>query len=901
MAVSRAAIESAGLLDETAVRLRRGRGLVACGSVRPASRSSSFRRRGCVTTAAASTGGLVSPSALYYNARNTLAVCERHRPLPPGAASAAARRRRGDAPRCRLAADRRRGRAVIEGWRDYRAGRMGAEAVNPSAAASTLRTLGGLLERGVLDTAMRVLVAAGGAADRDVFLRLGFRDVTITNVDEPAAGEYAPYRWEQPDAEALTYPTRRFDWTVVSAGLHHCRSPHRALLELYRVARRGVLALEARDSALMRAAIRARRNRRVRAHGGRRERFRAGGVRNTAVPNYVYRWTEREVRKTIASARTARAPRVPLVPRARAARCRSSRSARRSRRATRPDAPRAPAGRTRGRAGAAGPGEPVRIRDAEAGAARDLQPWLRATADGPAPDEAWIRRHLGSEARAPAAARRPAARRPARRRARPLLRLRRGHPLRAQLVGASAEAPRTSGGRLGGGVRTPRDAALRALLLEPARAAARRRAARALREKRRRPSPSSCGSPASARSTIAEINAVGEMHRVSRAQPRLRHSEYGEGGEDIQALSYADESFDLVLTSETLEHVPRLAARRSPRPGGCCGRGGRHVFTVPLVPGRERTEDVSARGWHHGRGSGSSGSSARAATCSCTRSSAGTCSTSCAGPDSSPSCTSATRLPWSAPRGLSDAARGRSATRRAVRVDVAPPAPARRSRVLRSPLQLHSGRGRRRRTTRKSASRSPRPFGTGRRRRVRACIDTAAIRATFTRNVAIASASTRPRSSSRERMPSDSGMSTARMSTARGTSTRGFSARRAAGRSPRTQPPRRSMARGRRPGDQGRFRRALNTRPRTKDTRVPPTSAKTPAAAPISVRLSQDASITWFEAPGASRPRRVSGADEMRESDDAVAATSVAPNRYAYVRLVWFPSPSPDAPRNAIG
>ena len=30
--------------------------------------------------------------------------------------------------------------------------------------------------------------------------------------------------------------------------------------------------------------------------------FRSGGVRNTGVPNYVYRWTEREVEKTIRSA-----------------------------------------------------------------------------------------------------------------------------------------------------------------------------------------------------------------------------------------------------------------------------------------------------------------------------------------------------------------------------------------------------------------------------------------------------------------------------------------------------------------------------------------------------------------------------------------------------------------------
>jgi SAM-dependent methyltransferase len=102
---------------------------------------------------------------------------------------------------------------------------------------------------------------------------------------------------------------------------------------------------------------------------------------------------------------------------------------------------------------------------------------------------------------------------------------------------------------------------------------------------------------------IAEINAVGEMHPFLAGLPRLRHSEYGEGGEDILDLSYPDESFDLVLTSETLEHVPdwrRAAAetRRVLRPGG------RHVFTVPLVPTRETTEDVSDRGWHHGRGSG---------------------------------------------------------------------------------------------------------------------------------------------------------------------------------------------------------------------------------------------------------------------------------------------------------
>jgi SAM-dependent methyltransferase len=166
-----------------------------------------------------------------------------------------------------------------------------------------VRTLQSLLDRRVLATDMRVLVAAGGAADRDAFRALGFTDVTITNVDEPgAAGGYAPYRREEADAEDLTYGDGAFDWAAVSAGLHHCRSPHRALLELYRVAAHGVLAVEARDSTLMRAAIRAGVVDEYELTAVADNGFRAGGVRNTAVPNYVYRWTEREVRKTIASA-----------------------------------------------------------------------------------------------------------------------------------------------------------------------------------------------------------------------------------------------------------------------------------------------------------------------------------------------------------------------------------------------------------------------------------------------------------------------------------------------------------------------------------------------------------------------------------------------------------------------
>jgi SAM-dependent methyltransferase len=164
------------------------------------------------------------------------------------------------------------------------------------------RVLEQLLGDGVVHRDMSVLVVAGGQADRDVFRDLGFEHVTISNVDEAvAAEELSPYEWRYQDAEALSYPDGSFDVTVVSAGLHHCRSPHRALLELYRVARVVAIALESRDSSLMRLAVRLGavdeyELAAVAAHG-----LEAGGVANTSTPNYVYRWTEREVEKTIAS------------------------------------------------------------------------------------------------------------------------------------------------------------------------------------------------------------------------------------------------------------------------------------------------------------------------------------------------------------------------------------------------------------------------------------------------------------------------------------------------------------------------------------------------------------------------------------------------------------------------
>ena len=94
-----------------------------------------------------------------------------------------------------------------------------------------------------------------------------------------------------------------------------------------------------------------------------------------------------------------------------------------------------------------------------------------------------------------------------------------------------------------------------------------------------------------------EINPAGTLTRHLARMPRRVLAEYPEV--DMQRLPYASDSFDLVLHSDTLEHVPDPVRAlgeclRVLKPGGFC------CFTIPLVVGRLTRQRTDLPASYHG-------------------------------------------------------------------------------------------------------------------------------------------------------------------------------------------------------------------------------------------------------------------------------------------------------------
>jgi len=142
---------------------------------------------------------------------------------------------------------------------------------------------------GALKQDDRILVVCGSVRDQASLREAGLKNFELSNI----GGDV------EVDVENLSNPDGAFDAVIVHSGLHHCASPHRGLLEMYRVAKRCIILFEPADNIVTRFGQKlgiGQTYEFAAVHGNRIE---CGGWRNTSVPNWVYRFTASEIRQTI--------------------------------------------------------------------------------------------------------------------------------------------------------------------------------------------------------------------------------------------------------------------------------------------------------------------------------------------------------------------------------------------------------------------------------------------------------------------------------------------------------------------------------------------------------------------------------------------------------------------------
>ena len=177
------------------------------------------------------------------------------------------------------------------------------EAVRLPAAESAVATgakdkscLLGVLERHLalcaVDRSKPVLVLGGAQEDVDILTACKFKEITLSNIE---ATDLIL------DAENIALPDDSYSFVFAHAVLHHCRCPQKALGEMVRVSQQHVFFVEPNDSWALRLLVRLGFSFPYELAAVADHEHLRGGMRDGPIPNYIYRWTGREVTKCIAS------------------------------------------------------------------------------------------------------------------------------------------------------------------------------------------------------------------------------------------------------------------------------------------------------------------------------------------------------------------------------------------------------------------------------------------------------------------------------------------------------------------------------------------------------------------------------------------------------------------------
>jgi SAM-dependent methyltransferase len=161
-----------------------------------------------------------------------------------------------------------------------------------------LRVLQQQVKRLGIDLGASVLVIGGMPEDAEVLRLCGFNRIALSNIEGLARG---PESIQALDAEDIRLPDNAYDIVLVHEVIHHCRCPQLALCEMLRVAKDYVVMMEPNDSFFMRSLGRLGFSFPFEIFAVVDNDYVCGGVRNSQIPNFIYRWNAYDVYRAASS------------------------------------------------------------------------------------------------------------------------------------------------------------------------------------------------------------------------------------------------------------------------------------------------------------------------------------------------------------------------------------------------------------------------------------------------------------------------------------------------------------------------------------------------------------------------------------------------------------------------
>jgi ubiquinone/menaquinone biosynthesis C-methylase UbiE len=144
-----------------------------------------------------------------------------------------------------------------------------------------------------------ILVLGASSEEANLFYKLHYKKIILSNIDLAQLKGTEKYKFKKIKIDfrnLFKIKNNSYDFVVVHASIHHTSRPHNIILEMYRIAKYGVLIIESNDSFIMRLSVQLNFSEDFEVSALNENTF-VGGVDGSNIPNYVYRWTEREIKK----------------------------------------------------------------------------------------------------------------------------------------------------------------------------------------------------------------------------------------------------------------------------------------------------------------------------------------------------------------------------------------------------------------------------------------------------------------------------------------------------------------------------------------------------------------------------------------------------------------------------